>query len=67
MPTRYTLDQVKNTFEQNGCVLLDETDVNQLEKLKYIASCSHENTSSFKQILKGAGIKCFKLYNSNSN
>jgi hypothetical protein len=60
VPTRYTLDQVKNTFEQNGCVLLDETYVNQLEKLKYIASCGHENTSSFKQFVKGAGIKCFK-------
>jgi hypothetical protein len=60
MPTRYTLEQVKNTFEQNGCTLLDETYVNQLDKLKYFASCGHENTTSFKQIVKGAGIKCFK-------
>jgi hypothetical protein len=59
MPTRYTFEQVKNTFAQSGCTLLEETYTNQLEKLKYIASCGHENTTSFKQILKGSGIKCF--------
>jgi hypothetical protein len=58
MPTRYTFEQVKNTFVQSGCTLLEETYLNQLEKLKYIVSCGHENTTSFKQILKGSGIKC---------
>jgi hypothetical protein len=36
MPTRYTLEQVKNTFEQNGCTLLDETYINQLDKSKLL-------------------------------
>ena len=51
MPTRYTFEQVKNTFMQNKCTLLDETYTNQLGKLRYIASCGHKNTTSFTQIM----------------
>lgn len=60
MPTRYTFEQVKNAFTQNKCTLLEETYTNQLDKLKYIASCGHDNIINFKQFVKGAGIKCLK-------
>ena len=36
MPTKYTLEQVKNIFEQNKCSLKTETYENQLDKLNYI-------------------------------
>jgi hypothetical protein len=58
MPTKYTLEQVKNTFEQNKCSLITETYDNQLGKLSYIASCGHTNTISFKLFVKGKGRKC---------
>ena len=47
MPTKYTLEQVKNIFEKNKCSLITETYDNQLGKLSYIASCGHNNTISF--------------------
>jgi hypothetical protein len=58
MPTKYTLEQVKNTFEQNKCSLTSETYDNQLGKLNYIALCGHNNTISFKSFVKGNGRKC---------
>jgi hypothetical protein len=60
MPTRYTFEQVKNEFAQKKCALLEEIYTNQLDKLKYIASCGHHNIITFKQFVKGAGIKCLK-------
>ena len=36
MPTKYTLEQVKNIFEQNKCLLTTETYNNQLDKLNYM-------------------------------
>ena len=58
MPTKYTLEQVKNIFEQNKCSLKTETYENQLDKLNYIASCGHNNIISFKLFIKGNGRKC---------
>jgi len=58
MPTKYTLEQVKNIFEQNKCSLKTETYENQLDKLNYIASCGHNNIISFKLFIKGNGKKC---------
>ena len=52
MPTRYTFEQVKNTFMQNKCTLLDETYTNQLGKLRYIASCGHKNTQKLYVLLQ---------------
>ncbi len=48
MPTKYTLEQVKNIFEQNKCLLTTETYNNQLDKLNYVASCGHNNTICLK-------------------
>jgi len=58
MPTKYTLEQVKNIFEQNKCSLKTETYENQYDKLNYIASCGHNNIISFKLFIKGNGRKC---------
>ena len=58
MPTKYTLEQVKNIFEQNNCLLKSETYDNQLGKLNYVATCGHTNTISLKLFLKGNGNKC---------
>lgn len=58
MPTKYTLEQVKNIFEQNNCLLKSETYDNQLGKLNYVATCGHNNTISLKLFLKGNGNKC---------
>ena len=58
MPTKYTLEQVKNIFEQNKCSLTTESYDNQLGKLNYVASCGHNNTISFKLFVKGNGRKC---------
>jgi hypothetical protein len=58
MPTKYTLEQVKNIFEQNNCLLKNETYDNQLGKLNYVASCGHNNTISLKLFLNGNGNKC---------
>ena len=58
MPIKYTLEQVKNIFEQNKCSVKTETYENQLDKLNYIASCGHNNIISFKLFIKGNGRKC---------
>jgi len=58
MPTKYTLDQVKNIFEQNKCSFKSETYENQLDKLNYVASCGHNNTICLKLFIKGNGRKC---------
>lgn len=58
MPIKYTFEQVKNTFIQNNCILLDNEYINQLQKINYIASCGHTNITMFKQFVKGVGIKC---------
>jgi hypothetical protein len=58
MPTKFTIEQVKNKFTENGCVLLDNTYKNTSQKLNYTASCGHANTIVFKCFLKGSGVKC---------
>lgn len=58
MPIKYTLEQVKNIFEQNKCSLISETYNNQLDKLNYAASCGHNNSICFKLFVKGTGRKC---------
>jgi hypothetical protein len=58
MPTKYTLEQVRNIFEENKCSLITETYDNQLGKLTYLASCGHNNTISFKSFVNGKGRKC---------
>jgi len=58
MPIKYTYQQVQDIFSQRNCVLLSTTYNNQLEKMEYTASCSHNNHISVKEILIGHGIKC---------
>jgi hypothetical protein len=58
MPIKYTLEQVKNIFEQNKCSLTSETYNNQLDKLNYVASCGHNNSNSLKLFINGNGRKC---------
>jgi hypothetical protein len=58
MPQKYTYPQVQDTFLQNDCVLITQTYENQLGKLRYIASCGHENTTIFKEFRNGVGVKC---------
>ena len=58
MPTKYTLEQVKNIFEQNKCSLKTETYENQYDKLNYIASCGHNNIINLKSFLQSKGRKC---------
>ena len=47
MPTKYTLEYVKKYFEENNCKLLETEYINQLQKLKYIASCGHNHIICF--------------------
>ena len=51
MPIKYTFEQVKNTFIQNNCILLDNEYINQLQKINYIASCGHTNITMFTPFL----------------
>ena len=60
MPTKYTLEYVKKYFEENDCKLLETEYINQLQKLKYIASCGHNHIICFKSFLKKSGLKCRK-------
>jgi len=58
MPIKYTLEQVKQLFEQKGCSLQSNSYINQLNKLNYIASCGHENVTTVKLLMNGYGTKC---------
>jgi hypothetical protein len=53
MPARYTYEQVFTIFESNKTHLLDSKYINQLQKLNYIATCGHQNSITFKEILNG--------------
>ena len=58
MPIKYTYKQVQDTFTQNKCILISKNYENQCGKLRYIASCGHNNDINFKGFLIGHGIKC---------
>lgn len=51
-------ENVKNVFKENGCTLLSKEYHNGKEKLRYIASCGHENEISFDKFNSGQGRKC---------
>ena len=38
MPIKYTFEEVKNTFIQNNCILIDNEYINQLQKINYMIS-----------------------------
>ena len=51
MPIKYTYKQVQYTFTQNKCILISKNYENQGGKLRYIASCGHNNDINFKGFL----------------
>jgi hypothetical protein len=61
---KYTIEEVKTYFKNNGCVLLSEKYVNSHSKLKYIAFCGHENEVSFSNFRSGSGLTCSKCFGS---
>lgn len=55
---RLSYDDVKRTFEENGCVLLSTEYVGSMKKLHYIAQCGHENYIALNTFKNGSGRKC---------
>lgn len=49
---KYTYEEVKETFEKNGCQLLSTEYNNQLQELEYICECKNVAKIMFKQFLK---------------
>ena len=66
-------DEVKKTFEENGCVLLSTEDdyKNFKTKLKFIAKCGHVHETSYatfkKESYKKLCKECSRLANSGEN
>jgi len=58
MRQKYTIEKVTNIFLDRGCVLLEKKYINQYEKLNYIASCGHNNTTILNRYRNGAGTIC---------
>lgn len=55
---RFEIEEVKQTFEENSCILLEKEYTNSRTKMRYICSCGQESQicySSFKQ-----GRRCFE-------
>lgn len=54
-------DYVKLCFEKEGCVLLSEKYENAAkQRLRYIATCGHENEMNFNHFMSGGGRMCKK-------
>ena len=53
-----SLDSVRERFEKEGCILLSNTYVNNSSKLRYIATCGHENEISSGSFMSGQGRLC---------
>jgi hypothetical protein len=49
----YTLEDVKDYFKNEGCILLEDNYVNMHTKMKYICSCGKENTIDFTHFIRG--------------
>lgn len=56
----FTYEYVKQYFEDKGCKLLSTEYSGTYSKLKYIASCGHEEEITFTKFKSGHGIKCKK-------
>lgn len=54
-----TFEQVKQTFEERGCVLLETEYVNDRTPMRYIARCGHERMGNFGNFKRGKGDWCF--------
>lgn len=55
---KFTLEEVRKTFEERGCRLLDTEYLNDRAHLSYIAQCGHERTSSYNNFSRGKGNLC---------
>lgn len=54
---RYTYEEVKRYFKENGCVLLSETYVNNRQLLKYQCSCGNISFIRFDSFKRGTRCK----------
>ena len=57
----YSYNEVKNYFEENDCVLLEESYTNARQPLKYICSCKNESVINFHHFK--SGVRCKKSAN----
>jgi hypothetical protein len=53
---RFTIDQVREYFAQNGCELLEDVYINANTKMRYICSCG--NLSSITYGSFSSGVRC---------
>jgi Zn finger protein HypA/HybF involved in hydrogenase expression len=54
------IKEVKKYFESKNCKLISNEYINSRSKLKYIATCGHENEVAFSKFKNGVGILCSK-------
>jgi len=59
---KHDYNDIKNYFEQNGCILLSETYINCKSPLKYICICGNESTINYKSFKCGDRCGCIKSY-----
>jgi 5-methylcytosine-specific restriction endonuclease McrA len=60
LPRRYTYEEVKKEFEDNGYVLLSDTYINGVQKLDYICPAGHKGSITFSRFRIGQRCKlCF--------
>jgi hypothetical protein len=55
--SKYFLDDIKNIFEKNNCVLLSSEYINALQKLEYICECGNKSEIPFSKFLNGQRCK----------
>lgn len=55
---KYTIDEVKQIFEKDGCKLMENTYVNNNHPMKYICSCGNESVTRMR--LFQSGKRCQK-------
>lgn len=60
MNSKWTLEKIKEAFEQRNCILLTTIYVNTKQKLDYIAECGHKHSTSLDNFKAGKGSLCKK-------
>lgn len=60
---RFTIDKVRNIFENEGCTLLSKEYHAAKEQLRYIARCEHECTTTLDKFHAGHGRICVDCHN----
>lgn len=61
---KYTIDDVRNIFEQRGCILLSKEYKNVDEKLDYICVCGNKSSISLYEFMRGSNCRAcgYKKY-----